>query len=107
MGQRKGNYVGTSLRGCVRDIVDRNHPIERVDRILSRISFSSREEMIAYVTAGKLVQKDRMADVAGRLWDNGKIVVVKDDGSEEGLFGDGRELWVPTDRVRTPLPNLF
>lgn len=93
MGERQRNSVGTSLRGCIRDIVDRNHPIERVEKIVSPTSLPTREDVIAYVTSGKTSQKERMAEVAGKLWDNGKIVQPKLDGGTMPEFA-GNKLWI-------------
>ncbi len=103
MGERQRNSVGTSLRGCVRDIVDRNHPIERVECIVSRTRLATREEVIAYVTAGGVSQKDRMAEIAGRLWDNGKIVQPLLDGSDVVPL-DTVKLWVIPEKK---IPRLF
>jgi len=103
MGERQRNSVGTSLRGCIRDIVDRNHPIERVECIVSRTRLATREEVIAYVTAGGVSQKEHMADVAGRLWDNGKIVQpLLDDGVVPAF--DTAKLWVVAEKK---IPRLF
>lgn len=108
MRGRQGNSVGTSLRGCIRDIVDRNHPIERVERIVSSTEFTTRDELIAYVTSGKTTQKERMAEVAGRLWDNGKIFQPKIDGGEMPTF-TGTKLWIPVASTvpAQPRPQLF
>ncbi len=105
MGERQRNSVGTSLRGCIRDIVDRNHPIERVERIVSQTALATREEGIAYVTAGRMTQKERMAEVAGRLWDNGKIVQPKLDGGDSPIAGT--KLWIQMPAPARPLPQLF
>jgi hypothetical protein len=105
MGQRQRNSVGSSLRGCIRDIVDGNHPIERVEYIVCSRAFASREELVAYVTAGRVSQKERMAEVAGRLWDNGKIVLPDAEG--------GRPepcvlmLWHLVPQKPTVVPALF
>lgn len=104
MRGRQVNSLGTSLRGCIRDIVDRNHAIERVDRIVSATAFTTREEVIAYVTTGNPTQKERLAEVAGRLWDNGKIVQPLIDGGEMPSF-EGNTLWIPVPSKIQPRPR--
>jgi len=102
MGERQRNSVGTSLRGCIRDILDGGFPIDRVDRIYASTAFATREELIDYLTAGKTTQKERMAQIAGRLWDNGKIVQPRMDGGEMPDF-PVTELWVRLP-PKTPAP---
>ncbi|MFZ3482047.1 hypothetical protein [Sphingomonas sp. 3-13AW] len=105
-GMRQRNSIGTSLRGCVRDIVDRNHSIDRVEKIISRTSFSTREEVIAYVTPSDSTQKERFAQVAGRLWDAGKIVQPAVDGGEHPEFS-GVQIWHLVEPPAPVRPDLF
>lgn len=93
MGERQRNSVGTSLRGCIRDILDGEFPIERVEKIYASTAFATRDELIDHLTAGRPVQKERLAEIAGRLWDNGKIVQPRLDGSRMPDF-PATELWI-------------
>lgn len=103
MGERQRNSVGTSLRGCIRDILDGGFPIERVDRIYASTAFASRDELVDYLTAGKATQKERLAEIAGRLWDNGKIVQPRLHGDEMPDF-PVTVLWVKLPpRTSTPI----
>ena len=104
--QRRENSIGTSLKGCIRDIMDRNHPIERVERIISQTAFTNKEDLIAHVTAGKSPHKERIAEIAERLWNSGKISQPKIDGKGD-IIHDGTKLWIPLSEVQIHKPKLF